>query len=194
MEDEVGREVVNVQREERECGERVRVHRERRGEDVADLIDQRLALSHPHREPAREQEQQEPQAVGPRLLAVRDVEEEEVKIMERLNIKNYGVEDLHMIGEELLAEKILGRLSACDVIYISFDVDSMDPLATSHGTGTPVENGLLPSQAENLMLKILESGKVVCLEVVEVNPCLDEKTNKMAETALKIIESLLEKI
>ena len=88
-------------------------------------------------------------------VAVRDVEEEEVKIMERLNIKNYGVEDLHMIGEELLAEKILGRLSACDVIYISFDVDSMDPLATSHGTGTPVEYGLLPSQAENLMLKIL---------------------------------------
>ncbi|MCE3297009.1 MAG: Arginase [Crocinitomicaceae bacterium] len=127
-------------------------------------------------------------------VAVRDVEKEEVKIMERLGIKNYGVEDLHMVGEDLLAEKILERLSDCDVIYISFDVDSMDPLATSHGTGTPVENGLLPSQAEHLMLKILESGKVVCLEFVEVNPCLDEKTNKMAETALKILESLLEKI
>ncbi|MGV3630628.1 MAG: arginase [Bacteroidota bacterium] len=127
-------------------------------------------------------------------VAVRDVEEEEVKIMERLGIKNYGVEDLHMIGEELLAEKILERLASCDIIYISFDVDSMDPLATSHGTGTPVDNGLLPFQAENLMLKLLESGKVVCLECVEVNPCLDEKTNKMAETALKILESLLEKL
>lgn len=127
-------------------------------------------------------------------VAVRDVEKEEVQVMERLGIKNYGVEDLHMVGEDLLAEKILGRLEQCDVIYISFDVDSMDPLATSHGTGTPVDNGLLPSQAEHLMTRILESGKVVCLEVVEVNPCLDEKTNKMAETALKILESLIEKL
>lgn len=127
-------------------------------------------------------------------VAVRDVEKEEVQIMERLKIKNYGVEDLHMVGEKLLAEKVLGRLEQCDVIYISFDVDSMDPLATSHGTGTPVDNGLLPSQVEYLMLKLIESGKVVCIECVEVNPCLDEKINKMAETALKILETLAEKI
>ena len=127
-------------------------------------------------------------------VAVRDVEEEEVKVMERLGIKNYSVEDVNMIGEGLIAEKVLQRLAGCDVIYMSFEVDSMDPLASSHGTGTPVDNGLLPSQAENLMLKLMDSGKVVCLECVEVNPCLDEKTNKMAETALKILEPLVNKM
>jgi arginase len=32
----------------------------------------------------------------------------------------------------------------------------------------------------------------VALELVEVNPCLDEKKNKMAETALDILESIIE--
>jgi arginase len=34
--------------------------------------------------------------------------------------------------------------------------------------------------------------KLIALEIVEINPCLDEKKNKMAETALVIIESIVE--
>ena len=41
------------------------------------------------------------------------------------------------------------------------------------------------------MNQLIKSKKIVCLEVVEVNPCLDEKTNKMAEITFEIIENIV---
>jgi arginase len=126
------------------------------------------------------------------FVAVRDTEEQEDAVMERLNIKNYTVSEVNSKGETNLVSEILSKLADCDHIYISFDVDSMDPDLTSYGTGTPVKNGLTPSQAENIMKGLIRSNKVVCIEIVEVNPCLDNKTNKMAETAEEILEHLIE--
>ena len=77
-------------------------------------------------------------------------------------------------------------------MYVSFAVDSMDPELTSHGTGTPVPNGLSPEEANQILLGACKNDKLVALEIVEINPCLDEKKNKMAETALVIIESIVE--
>lgn len=128
------------------------------------------------------------------FVAVRDTEEQEEAVMARLNIKNFTVEEVQQKGESQVTQEILTQLSTCDLIYISFDVDSMDPKFTSHGTGTPVDNGLTPEQAENIMLKLIESGKVACLEMVEVNPCLDEKINTMAEVAFQLLEKIVNKI
>lgn len=128
------------------------------------------------------------------FVAVRDTEHQEDELITRKNIRNYTVDELTLKGEKQISEEILSKLEDCDLIYISFDVDSMDPNLTSHGTGTPVDKGLSPSQAENLMLHLLESPKICCLEVVEVNPCLDENTNKMAEITFQIIEPIIEKI
>lgn len=125
------------------------------------------------------------------FIGVRDTEQEEDALMERLLIKNYTVSDINEIGTEKLAETCLNRLGACDLIYVSFDVDSMDPDETSHGTGTPVPNGLTVDQATELLLAFSRSPRLVALEIVEVNPCLDEKTNKMAETAHQILEKVV---
>src|SRR5690606_33064988 len=73
------------------------------------------------------------------FIGVRDVEEEEVKVMERLKIRNYTVEEVRSKGTEAICAAIDEQLSQCDIIYVSFDVDSMDPKETSYGTGTPVE-------------------------------------------------------
>jgi arginase len=67
----------------------------------------------------------------------------------------------------------------------------MGPEFTSHGTGTPVENGLKPNEAFEIMDGLLKTEKVVCLEFVEINPCLDEKKNKMAEIAFEIANKLI---
>jgi arginase len=128
------------------------------------------------------------------FVAVRDTEAQEDALIARHKIKNYSVDEVRSRGEEEIAKEILQKLASCDIIYISFDVDSMDPKLTSHGTGTPVEKGLSPSQAENIMLHLLESPKIICLEIVEVNPCLDENTNKMAEVTFQIVEALVNKI
>jgi arginase len=125
------------------------------------------------------------------FIAVRDTEQQEDNLIKRFGIKNYTVDEVNEQGEDKIVNSILNQLSTCDMIYISFDVDSMDPKLTSHGTGTPVDNGLSPNQAINIMNQLIQSKKVVCVEVVEVNPCLDEKTNKMAETAFEIIENIV---
>jgi arginase len=128
------------------------------------------------------------------FIGVRDTEAQEDALIERLGIRNFGVEELNRQGTAEIVRQALDLLGACDCIYISFDVDSMDPEMSSHGTGTPVPKGLSPEQAQELMLGLLASEKTVALEFVEINPCLDEKTNRMAEIAFGILDTLVAKI
>ena len=61
------------------------------------------------------------------FIAVRDTEEQEDAIMDRLNITNHKVEDVRSEGAKAILDKTLNQLTECDIIYVSFDVDSMDP-------------------------------------------------------------------
>lgn len=123
-------------------------------------------------------------------IAVRDTEPQEEEIMDRLNIRNYKVDEVRTKGKETVTSEILKRLKDCDMIYVSFDVDSMDPEHTSHGTGTPVDNGLLPEEARHFLTEFAKQEKTVCMEFVEINPCLDEKKNVMAEAAFELLEAV----
>ena len=77
---------------------------------------------------------------------------------------------------------------------MSFDVDSMDPKLVSHGTGTPVDKGLSPEESSQILRHFANHPKVRCIEFVEVNPCLDEKTNKMAEVAYDLMKEVVETV
>lgn len=125
-------------------------------------------------------------------IAVRDTEDQEKEIMNRLNIRNYKVEDVRAEGVESITKATLEQLQECDVIYVSFDVDSMDPSHTSHGTGTPVGNGLMPEEVHYFLTHFAQQEKTICIEFVEVNPCLDEKLNTMAEVAFELLEATAE--
>ncbi|MEW5676341.1 arginase [Flavobacterium enshiense] len=127
-------------------------------------------------------------------IAVRDTEEQEDAVLNRLAVKNYEVAEVRAKGVEVVVTEIEEKLRDCDIIYVSFDVDSMDPDMTSHGTGTPVDNGLSPEEAKAILLHFAKNDKTVCIEVVEVNPCLDEKINVMAEITLDIVESIAEEL
>jgi len=124
-------------------------------------------------------------------IAVRDIEKEEVDLINRLNICSHSVSDVRNKGALKVVEEIKSKFIDYDFIYISYDVDSMDPEFTSHGTGTPVENGLKPDEALLIMDALLKTDKVICLEFVEINPCLDEKKNKMAEVAFDLANTLI---
>lgn len=129
------------------------------------------------------------------FYGVRDTEEPEIELMERKGIVNYTVEDCRTAGIAAAAQKGVDKLSNCDIIYISFDVDSMDPDLVSYGTGTPVKDGFSPEEAKELIDQLIEkSNKVCCFEMVEVNPILDNKRNKMAETAFSILENISPKL
>ena len=110
--------------------------------------------------------------------------------MDKLFIKNYKVAEVRYRGIDTCVNETLDRLSDCDMIYISFDVDSMDCDMVSYGTGTPVPKGFDPQEIKAIINRIVESGKVVCLEFVEINPLLDLKGNKMAETAFEVLNDV----
>jgi arginase len=70
----------------------------------------------------------------------------------------------------------------------------MDCILVSKGTGTPVENGLTPEEAHYFLNEFAKWKKVSCIEVVEINPCLDEKINRMAEVAYEVLEEFTQHI
>lgn len=127
------------------------------------------------------------------FFGVRDTEIPEDELILNRGIRNYTVEEFRRRGTKTCAQEALEYLSACDIIYISFDVDSMDS-AVSSGTGTPVINGFSPVECEKMILYLLEDPRIACFELVEINPTLDTKGNMMAETALKILNSVVKKI
>jgi arginase len=127
-------------------------------------------------------------------FGVRDTEEPENYTISKHGIKNYRVEETRYRGMEVCLTEALNRLSNCDVIYISFDVDSMDCDLISKGTGTPVSKGFDQNEIKEIINGIIKSNKVVCVELVEVNPCLDNKGNKMAETAFEVLADITKTI
>ncbi len=124
------------------------------------------------------------------FVGVRDAEAAEQSIIDRKSIPNFTTDDLVKKGVDHISGEILDYLSACDMLYISFDVDSMD-MEISNGTGTPVKDGLSKHQALELIKKLVADPRVKMFEVVEVNPLLDKKGNLMAEMALESIQEVI---
>jgi len=123
-------------------------------------------------------------------FGVRDTEEPEDKQIEELGIKNYMVHEVRYRGLEVCVNETLATLAECDMIYISFDVDSMDCDLISYGTGTPVPKGFDQHEIVAIINQLIASKKVASVEFVEVNPLLDFKGNKMAETAFEVLDAV----
>lgn len=120
-------------------------------------------------------------------IAMRDTEVEENFLVQKYGIKNFTIEELRDKGIKRIAKETMNYLIECDIIYISFDVDSMDS-TISEGTGTPVPNGLTVEEAKELNVELVKDPRVCCWEMVEVNPTLDS-LNLMAENAFDILEA-----
>ena len=81
------------------------------------------------------------------FFAVRDTERQEDALMTDMKMRNFRVEELRERGFQNCLEEAAVRFNDVDINYLSFDVDSMDCDLVSHGTGTPVPNGLSPDEA-----------------------------------------------
>ena len=75
--------------------------------------------------------------------------------------------------------------------HLSLDLDFVDP-AYAPGVGTPVRGGATYREAHLAMEMICDSGRMLSMEVVEVNPVIDE-FNRTAELAVELILSALGK-
>lgn len=120
------------------------------------------------------------------IISLRDYEKEEEHLIKKGGIKTISTSEVRRKGAESIARSVLRYLKECDLIYLSFDVDSLDS-GISKGTGTPVSNGLKEREAEDLISKFMQHRKICCFEITEVNPTLD-KENLMAEIAFNILQ------
>lgn len=120
------------------------------------------------------------------FVALRDYEPQEEYLIKKNKVRIFNLQEIRKKAVERVAIDSLNYLDHCDLIYVSFDVDSMDSRISS-GTGTPVPNGVTEKEAGNLIYYIMRSKKIVCFEMVEINPTLDRE-NLMAENAFEILQ------
>jgi len=127
------------------------------------------------------------------LIGVRDTEIQEKELMEEKNILQIPVRTMREKGYHKVGKQTIEHLKkeGCDGIYISFDVDSLDQ-SISRGTGTPVIDGFAKWEVIDLINYLIHQTEipVKCLEIVEINPTLDDKKNKMAEVAFEILSNI----
>lgn len=123
-------------------------------------------------------------------FGLRDYETAEQNLITEHRIRQYRVEEMRKRSILVCVEESIQLLNHCDCIYISFDVDSMDCDAISYGTGTPVPIGFLPNEIIQIFDQWMVTNKVCCIEFAEINPLLDNKGNKMAETAFQVLEHI----
>lgn len=84
---------------------------------------------------------------------------------------------------------IVDAMPAMENIYVTFDIDALDP-SVAPGTGTPLVDGLYYQEARELLRGIATKGKVVGMDLVEVNPYLDT-TGRTSLAAVRLMIEFL---
>jgi arginase len=123
------------------------------------------------------------------LIGVRDIDAAEKENVRRAGISEvYTMRDIDERGMRTVMEEALraaGRGTAG--YHVSLDMDWIDP-EDAPGVGTPVRGGATYREAHLAMEIIADHGRMVSLEVVEVNPVIDEH-NRTADLAVELISS-----
>lgn len=126
------------------------------------------------------------------LVGVRDLDEREKKLIRDSGIHVFTMKEIDRDGIAQIMQDVIRITTAGTAgIHVSFDVDVLDP-SIAPGVGTPKKGGLDYREAHFLMESIADSGKLIGLDVVEVNPILDVR-NATAELANELILSALGK-
>jgi arginase len=120
-----------------------------------------------------------------------------IDAMERTNIRESGIHaftmrDIDERGlQKVMSEAIAIASKGTAGFHLSLDLDYVDP-SDAPGVGTPVRGGATYREAHLAMEMINDSGGMVSMEAVEVNPVLDE-ANRTADLAVELILSAMGK-
>ncbi|MCW5581701.1 MAG: arginase [Luteimonas sp.] len=126
-----------------------------------------------------------------RQLGIRSVDQDEKRLVKEHALDIYDMRYVDEVGMKRAMEQALHGLDGDTHLHVSFDVDILDP-AIAPGTGTPIPGGINYREAQLVMEMIADSGRLGSLDVVEVNPALDDG-NATAELAVDLVESLFGK-
>ena len=134
-------------------------------------------------------------AVDPRRVAIigaRDLDQGEKSNLKEAGVMVMGMEQIDRLGMVAAIEKAIERVSRdAEGLYLSFDMDVMDP-RHAPGVGTPVAAGLTQREGHVACELIGETGKLIGMDIVEVNPILDVQ-NQTGALAVEFVLSALGK-
>ncbi|KAF2197066.1 Ureohydrolase [Delitschia confertaspora ATCC 74209] len=106
-------------------------------------------------------------------IGLRDVDKGEKKILRDHGIKAFSMHDIDRHGIGKVMDMALGWIGRDTPIHLSFDIDALDPM-WAPSTGTAVRGGLTLREGDFIAECVAETGSLIALDLVEVNPSLDE--------------------
>ncbi|PWN43647.1 arginase [Ceraceosorus guamensis] len=108
-------------------------------------------------------------------IGLRDIDSGERKILKENGIKCFSMHEVDRYGigkvVELALDHVNGGSSRERPIHLSFDVDALDP-SVAPSTGTPVRGGLTFREGHYICEALYETGSLVAMDLMEVNPTL----------------------
>jgi arginase len=126
------------------------------------------------------------------LVGIRSVDEKERRHVQRSGVHAFTMRDIDERGMRPVMEEAIDYASDGTAgFHVSLDMDVVDP-REAPGVGTPVQGGITYREAHLAMEMLCDAGRMTSMEVVEVNPVIDE-TNRTAVLAVELVMSAMGK-
>jgi arginase len=123
------------------------------------------------------------------LFGIRSIDPLEKQLVRERRVAIADMRAIDEFGVAVLIRRVIERVKAKNgVLHLSFDVDFLDP-SVAPGVGTTVPGGATYREAHLIMELLHDSGLVRSLDIVELNPFLDER-GRTARVAVELIGSL----
>jgi len=124
------------------------------------------------------------------LIGIRNLDEAEKERIRDAHVHVFTMKDIDRHGIAAIMERALAiATEGTHGIHVSFDLDVCDP-TIAPGVGTPVKGGLDYREAHMVMEMVADVGRLLALDLVEVNPILDSQ-NQTAILATELALSAL---
>jgi arginase len=126
------------------------------------------------------------------LIGLRDVDLRERPIVRESGVTAFTMRDIDECGLRNIMERaIRAATDGTAGFHLSLDMDAVDP-DEAPGVGTPVRGGMTYREAHLAMETICDSGRLLSMEIVEVNPVLDD-ANRTALLGVELVMSAMGK-
>ena len=126
------------------------------------------------------------------VLGARSIDPGERALIEELGVRVFTMSEIDERGLAVCMQEAIAHASSRTAgFHLSFDLDVLDP-QLAPGVGTPVHGGLTYREGHLVCEKASRSGKLLSMEIVELNPVLDDR-NRTAGLAVAFVASALGK-
>jgi arginase len=126
------------------------------------------------------------------LIGIRSVDDRERKLVQSSGVHAFTMRDIDERGLRwVMEEAIRFATTGTAGFHVSFDIDSVDP-QEAPGVGTPVKGGITYREAHLAMETLCDCGRMTSMDIVEVNPVIDE-ANRTALLAVELVMSAMGK-